>query len=364
MGSYLWFSLPFRLGLPGEWLIVGHVLLLLVSVALSTVAYIRLANELARKSDSSPRKRWFQAICFAGLSALVHWVFFYPVLFNSLADAPAAFLTLIAMWLLLLGQTGHRRAMLGVSGALLGLAAWIRVFYLYPVFVVLGVFVLLWLVDSKRRLGELVFLVALIPISVQYFVTFQESGRVSYVGTVQTNQLTDFHLGSTSMGYDTLVSPVEGHHWPSNCEVENGLIGAWERRDLSGAACLLAKKGQFYFGSYSPRTYLSRADPEGGESGEKIRTWSLGFLLLNLVAALGAIGLICRSWRVGTRCGLVALLLPGLVLGEALMIIPEQRFMMVFHVALWWALLASAMMSFTKLRWRERSSATDKVLRA
>jgi uncharacterized membrane protein len=73
---------------------------------------------------------------------------------------------------------------------------------------------------------------------------------------------------------------------------------------------------------------------------------------MNLAAVLGAAGLILRLWRVGNRWGLVALLLPGLVLGEALMIIPEQRFMMVFHVALWWALLAFVMMSCAQFRWR------------
>lgn len=358
MGSYLWFSLPYRLGLPAESLILAHLLLLLVSVALSSLAYTRLIAKIARRPTSFQRRKWLHAVSFGGISALVHWVFFYPVIFNSLADAPAAFFTLIAIWLLLLSQTGHRRAMLAASGALLGLAAWIRVFYLYPLFFVLSVFLVLWLLDRKRRLGELVFLVALIPVLVQFIVTFQQSGQVSYVGTVQTSQLTDFHLGSTSMGYDTLVFPTEGHHWPSNCEVENGLIGAWERRDLSEAVCLLGKKAQFYFGSYSPRTYLSRADPASGDLGERIRTWSVGFLALNILAMLSAVWLIVKSRRVGTRGGLVAMLLPVLVLGEALMIIPEQRFMMVFHVSVWIALLASAMMFFTEFRRRARSAAT------
>lgn len=339
MGSSLWFSLPFRLGLPLNSLIVAHILLFFISVTLSSLALSRWTTKLSSPAGS-PLK-WPHRPLLWALNALVHWIFFYPVMLNTLSDAPAAFFAVNAIWILLLNQIKRSYALLGVAGVMLGLAAWIRVFYLYPVLFVLTVFLLLWARDRDRRVGELAFLLALVPIFLQFNATFQRHDYVSYLERSQSRKWSSIHLNSDLMGYDTLIDPIRRHKWPSGCDVRSGLAGSWDERNVSGAICLIAKRSVFYFGSYSPRTYVGGLSQNGGEAWE-MREWSNGLLFLSALAVLFFILFFAKlcSVSAGARSGIVATSLPALVVGEGLLVIPEQRFVIVFHVVTWSVFLA------------------------
>ena len=349
MGSILWFSLPYRLGLPPESLILANLLLLLVSVVLS--GYVASKSTMRFLGPRQRPGRWARRLLIAllfGLSALVHVVFLRPVLFNSLSDGPAALLVLIAISLIVVARLDRSYITLGIAGALLGLAAWIRVFYLLPVVVLVGVYLVLWLKNHRRRLGELTFLVALIPILLQFIATYDAYGYVGYQEEEVARFWRHAHLSSSAMGYDTLL-PAAGYTWSSTREIEDGLLGAWKRKDVAGAICLVIDRVRFYFGSYSPRTYMGDANQHTDIPKGKIRVWSSSLLALNAFATVGAAWFFIRKRRTLGEGGFIVTLLLALIFGEGLLIVPEQRFVLVFQVVTWVAFLASTLCLATRL---------------
>jgi hypothetical protein len=190
--------------------------------------------------------------------ALAHVVYLWPVAFLALADAPAALLALCGCWLLL--GTERKPVALAAAGLLLGLAASIRAFYLYPLLGCLAAYFLLWAVDRSRRPVELLLLLALLPVAMQFAVVFERSGRLTYIDPEQQRKWADFHLRDSAAGYDTLL-PVEAFRWPSHCsEDDAGFLDAWERADAALGLCLLQRRLTFYFGSHATQTFLEAED--------------------------------------------------------------------------------------------------------
>ncbi len=259
MGSGLWFAALDAFGLPPTILIWVHLLLVLLSVWLSIgLARQWLGHTLALGTPRMVKN--MLAVCGIG-SLLAHLIFLQPVLPHSLADPPSALLTLMATWLALkLPKESHwwRYAVIGI---LLGLAAFIRAYYLYPVLGWLLAMGMLWIADRNRRPRELLLALALLPIAIQYTATWRETGRFGYISPAQESMWKELHLRDGSMGYDTLLRPIEGFRWLSPCsEDQLGPMQAFEQRDPWLATCIFASRLNFYFGSYAATTYL-KPDP-------------------------------------------------------------------------------------------------------
>ncbi len=258
LGSGLWFAALDVLGIPPSALLWVHGALLLVSVWLS----LKVARRWLQSTPAANTRRLQRnLLVFCGIgSLLAHLLFLQPVLPHSLADPPAALLTLIAVWCLLLSDKQSSAWRYALIGVLLGLTAFVRAYYLYPVLGWLLVALLLWARDRDRRWRELLLMLALLPIATQYFATWRETGTFGYISPVQENKWRDIHLRDGSMGYDTLLRPIEAFRWPSPCSSDNrGPLQAFEQRDLALAVCIAASRLNFYFGSYAATTYLMPA---------------------------------------------------------------------------------------------------------
>lgn len=353
MGSVLWFSIPYRLGLPPEYIIIGNLLLVLISIILSGFAMQRLVQTL---NPHRPKSKILFLI-LTGFSAAAHLLFLYPVMFNSLADTPAAVFALIAVWTLLLSRSNSSLAILGGSGAMLGLAAFFRIFYLMPVLIVLAAFGLIW--RRQRRMGQLVFLVALLPILFQCMATYRNYGYFNYLQNKNMGY-SSTHLKGELIGYDTLLpaqGAADGHPWKLE-GIESGLFSLLWKGNIKDALRLLAGKIEFYLGTYSPRTYLS--PPSQGASPANMRIWSKTLLLLNLGAIICAIWLFPRLLKViGPEMHLVSTIAVTII-GEALLIIPEQRFIIAFQVLMWIAATVALFSFFQSRRSRKEAVTADK----
>ncbi|TNF32943.1 MAG: hypothetical protein EP312_10540 [Gammaproteobacteria bacterium] len=147
-----------------------------------------------------------------------------------------------------------RMGWLVFSGTCFGLAAFIRVFYLYPVLIMASLYFLLWL--RHRNWRELGFAVLFIPILFQVYGTWKEEGVFSYLAPDESDYWKSAHFSSRATGYDTVL-PFDAYQWFSECAVDyGGLQGAWQQRAWHGLGCILWNRYRFYFGSYSPYTYL------------------------------------------------------------------------------------------------------------
>ncbi len=256
VGAALWFALPHALGLPAETLILLHGALALASCVLASRLLLRW---LAPTLDSLgfALARVLRALT-VGAICLVHLVYLWPTMFNALADPPAALLMLIGLWALLL-RPRHVAAYVGI-GLLFGAAAWIRAFYLYPLIGFFLVTALLWAFDRRRRFAETGLIAFLLPILVQVAVNWQHTGRLGFIDSDQRQTWGELHLRDGAMGYDTLL-PTETFRWKTTCSADAaGPMLALERRDPGLAACLVANRGYFYFGSFAPATYLKHDD--------------------------------------------------------------------------------------------------------
>ncbi len=256
MGSTLWFALFDALGLPPSALVWVHVGLMLLSSALALRVALRWCGPALALRARGARRAWIAALGLAAL--LAHGVFLWPVLRHSLADPPAAVAALLALWLILLRRPDSGALHYAGIGLLLGLAAWVRAFYLYPVLGWLAAVGLLWALDRARRPRELWLLLALLPIGLQYAATWRHTGGLAYISPSEQAKWSELHLRDGSAGYDTLLRPVEAFRWPSPCSADNrGPRQALEALDLPLLACIALSRFDFYFGSYAPATYLT-----------------------------------------------------------------------------------------------------------
>lgn len=252
MGAMFWFSLPYRLGLPPTSLILGHYLLLAVSVFLSGW----VVQNIRRQRFSIPSG----VISFAFIllcSLSIHTAFLFPYLRNSLADAPACLLALIGVWLLFLSHQDNSKKvwLYAIAGLCLGMAAWIRAFYLYPLLITLGLWFTIKLYKKKMLWRELSLLTALLPILIQFIFTFQHTRQISYLDPETSSSWSMVHLDSPITGYDTIL-PFDYHTWYAPCHHYATLLEALKTADVASISCILTGRAAFYWGSYSPHAYL------------------------------------------------------------------------------------------------------------
>lgn len=255
IGVYLWFAIPPKLGWPLESLIVINFVLIALSALLSVLALDKLLSSTGTAMDYG--KRVFLLL----LSLAIHCVFLWPTMFNALSDPPANLFLLGGVWLLVLGhfsdRIGARFLLFLAVGLCLGLAAWLRSFYLYPVLVGIALYVLLWIFSSNKKWAELLVLVALLPIGTQYLVMFREYGTIGYIGAASDKKWSELHLNSTVTGYDTVL-PRNGYAWQSQiCDARLGILNGLAAGDYKAVACVVAGRLYLYLGTYESKTYLS-----------------------------------------------------------------------------------------------------------
>lgn len=353
-GAYL-FSLPHRLGLPLVVLVYINILLLIVSSVLSVVSMSRLVSVKLAPS---------RLVILLLLSLFIHWFVMRPVLFSTLLDAPAGLFFLIGIWLLINSQEKMPFLQIAVGALSLGIATLLRAFYLYPLFAALLISLIFFMFGSNKNKRALLIFIALIPVSFQYAMTYSRTGEVGFIEMQESQKWSKFHLESSAMGYDTIVggsrdapAPLEeilvkrGHlpmsyhkeeyssvsidegvrispnYWESGCGVnESGLIGALKGYNIDGVVCIVASRVYFYLGSYASKTYMVKADS---------RVFSKTLLIINILAMVGAILCLYQCMPKLKPIAYVGVSLSIFSFLQALLIIPEQRFILVFYVVIW-----------------------------
>lgn len=258
VGDYYWFSMPARLNLPIDYIIFANAAVMLLSIYLSVIALKRLAGYL--KSGDVLFNRVVNLL-LPPASFAAHAIFFHPTLFNSLSDSPAAGFVLSGVWLLMIAgiqdASKWKKAMaMAASGLCLGLAAWLRAFYLYPVLIIVAAYCLMWLFSKKYVWGELLILLALVPIGSQYVTMHQAYGTYSYIKEETSNSWTNMHLNQPFVGYDT-VFPRNAYFWqPQHCTSSLGILNGLQAHDYKSLACVVFERFYFYFGTYRSDTYI------------------------------------------------------------------------------------------------------------
>jgi len=331
MGSLYWFSLPHRLHLHASFLIYLHILLTFVSIWLS----VKACSILAEKKSFSPERCWLWFI--VPISIAVHALFLYPAFRHSLSDAPAALFALIAVWLLIISPSLYRWRffVLVLAGFFLGLAVWIRAFYLYPVILVTFAWLLIWIYKKPFDLKWSGFFIVLAPVIFQTWNTYQHTSNVSYIADSYTQEWQNTHLNSTTIGYDTLLpAPGVSYRWESNCHAPQGLLDAIKNRDLYSLLCTLGGRLNFYLGSYSHLTYTQPSD-SGHPVPDEIRTWSTTFLAANLFAIVTALVFVFLRKNHLTAEQWISMLFVLVCCSQSLLIIPEQRFIIMPMILIW-----------------------------
>ncbi|HSC76094.1 MAG TPA: hypothetical protein VLB90_07660, partial [Pseudomonadales bacterium] len=216
IGDYLWFSIPSRLGLPDKSLIAANFAVAAIGLLLSVFALRKLLSAVHNVTLSKSA-----LLILLLLSACIHAIFLLPTIFNTLSDPPASMALLSGIWLLVLAHynanVAARILQFFLGGLCLGLAVWLRAFYLYPVLAGLVVYMLLWIFSSKKKREELLVFLALLPIGVQFFVMHQMYGTYGYLGEESTSRWARAHLNTPYIGYDTIF-PRDGYFWsPQHC---------------------------------------------------------------------------------------------------------------------------------------------------
>jgi hypothetical protein len=186
-------------------------------------------------------------------------VFFWPTIFTALSDPPAALFLLSAIWLLGLSYFMPRKskiAALAIGGFCIGISAWIRAFYLYPLLFGVLAGCLVSLFNFRKNASCFLLLLALIMPGIQLSNTYHHSSNISYIDKKLTDFWNDEHLSSPYIGYDTLF-PMKSNFYSSQyCEVRAGLLDSFSAGDYSSILCLVTNRIAFYLGSYRSSTFI------------------------------------------------------------------------------------------------------------
>lgn len=261
-GVGYWFSLPTRLGLPDSALVYTNLTLLLVSSLLSVIALLSLSTQTRKHANTSIVLTTFLVIA----SFLIHAIFLWPTLFTSLSDPPSTLLMLNGIWLLLLSRNTNtlpNLIFITAGSSMIGLAAWIRSFYFYPLLASVAIFFICFLClrRERKKIAHALILSALFFPAVQVMHTYKVSGKIAYMYTTASNAWTDIHLNSKEVGYDTVLPLFPMYSLPQNCSISNGLLPSLKERDFSSLFCLLYNRTAFYLGTYKNVTYIDSYYP-------------------------------------------------------------------------------------------------------
>jgi hypothetical protein len=254
VGSYLWFSIPYRLGWPYKSLIAANFAFTALSMLLSVLALRKL---LAATYNVSVGKMTLLILLLA--SSFIHAIFLLPTIFHTLTDPPSNMLMLSGIWLLVLAHYSTNNVAKTLQfflvGLCFGLAVWLRAFYFYPAMAGVAIYMLLWVVSSKKKWVELLILLVLLPIGAQYFVMHREYGTYSFLEEKSTSSWTFNHLNTPYVGFDTVFPRTGYYWWPQHCQASFGILNGLQEKKYHDAACVLAERLYFYLGTYETETY-------------------------------------------------------------------------------------------------------------
>jgi hypothetical protein len=256
MGDYFWFAAPQKLGWPLESLIVANLTLMVVSVFLSTIAFKKLLLPKARFAIGKASVAFFLLCSF-----VIHAVYLQPTMFNTLSDPPANLFLLCGIWLLMLAHFNSSRDLAVemqylTSGLCMGLAVWLRAFYLYPVIIGLAIYLILWAFSKNKQYERLLLLLALLPVGVQVITMHKAYGSYSYLQEETTSSWSSTHLNQPFVGYDTIF-PRADYVWkPQHCDSKVGILNGLKAMDFKSLACVISGRLYFYLGTYEPVTYI------------------------------------------------------------------------------------------------------------
>jgi len=264
-GAGYWFSLPTRFGLPDSSLIYTNIALLLLSSLLSCLAIFSIQRQ---------KKPIVIKICFAMASVAIHGIFLWPTLFTSLSDPPSALLMLNGIWLLLLSRNTNSAPnlmLIVVGSSMLGLAAWIRSFYFYPLLasIAIGCIGFYFLLKEHKKISHVLILSALLFPGVQIMHTYKTTGKIAYIYTAASNNWINTHLGSKEIGYDTVLPELAMYSRPQYCNINSGLLVSLKTLDYSSLLCLLTNRAAFYLSTYKSTTFIDKNKPKNLLSGER-----------------------------------------------------------------------------------------------
>lgn len=252
-GVQYWFSLPLRVGLPLEYVMVANWVLLFISVTLAVFA----VRAVLRKINGAVGLGATAIILFVATAS--HIFFFWPFMHVFLADAPAGLMATIGIFSYLLGSNSQRwpaAAWWVLAGIGLGMSVWIRSFYLYPVVILLGIHTLFWLLNGRRRAVDILVLVALIPILIQFNMTWQRHHQWSFIEPVASKTWKSIHLSDSGIGYDTLL-PFSAYRIFPKCEfIPGGVKAAWDNKSFKTLWCYTSRRIAYYWGSDTRQAYM------------------------------------------------------------------------------------------------------------
>jgi hypothetical protein len=323
IGAQVYFSIPFRLGVPPELIVAQNLALMALSV---TFVFLVL-----RRGTGSPAGRVAVAACWLA-SGLAHVLFMLAPARNALTDVPAASLGLSGLSVAVLGVSTGRPWLVVLAAPFLSGALLMRAFYLYPALLAGAALVGLCLRRRQWLAGACLAVLLAAPVLTQMWLTHRMTGAWSFVAPSEAARVRRYFLSSPAMGYDTLVPPV-GHPYPARPPAPpDGLLGARQRGEVIPAGWLLAQRVYFYLGSYTAfnAVYLTSAAD---------RIFSPWIAAANLLA-LGT-GTIVLA-RLPRAAGLAPALFLLVAWAEALLLQPEARFIMAIHVLGWAFALAGA----------------------
>jgi hypothetical protein len=334
MGSQLYFSLPFRVGLTREWVIPMNALVLCLSALASVPAIFALVPKAPRLV------KVLLGAAFLG----VHLFFAAGMVRNSLSDLPASVAALLSIWAIIVAAARGNLWLYPTAGLALGLSAMTRVFFLYPSLACAGVVLLVaaWSKEMRWR-GVLFFSVFMIPILVQMFFTNKFTHHWAFIDPQSAAYGESLHFETITYGYDTLL-PARGFRYDApQCFAKSfGMADAVRKHAWGEALCLVAYREWFYFGSFTSggEVYI----PEVTD-----RHFSVPFLLANVASVLiGAIWVLGHARRRPLLFAVFVFL--GAIWGQGGAIIPETRFMIAFYIGAW-ILAIGGLTEFT-LNWR------------
>jgi hypothetical protein len=315
VGAILYYSLPYRLGLRPESIIVVNWLLALGSVALMYETTRRLA-------PGSSGLRWSRL-----LAILVgHLLFLGSPSWNSLSDLPATVFALAGVQCMLLAHELDRWWCHLATGLLLGISVSLRAFYLYPAVLTVAALLLASVRQPRRLLRRCAVLVVLLPIACQYGETYRRSHMIGFLYPPVEKLGRRIHFQSTLAGYDTSLTGAVPYDAKDCFRQSRNFKDAVEKRDGAALACVLGRRYAFYLGTYTAGGKVYITSP-----AERHKS--------TLLLIVNSLVLAAASARLGLRGRRPESILVGafllMVFAQSLFIVPEARFLYAVLVWMW-----------------------------
>lgn len=261
VGAIYWFSLPFRLALPLDILVLLQMALFLTAAISLLLVFI---EKQKHQRDIAFKKLSVFTAWTISVAVCIFWIL--PTFFSSLSDTPASLVFLEAIVLALLAAQRNSAALFLLAGILLGITSLLRTSYFHPTNVSMILLAIastfLWIRQKKKLAAvpqwkHILLFACYLPISVQYWVNWKYFDEFSFVPSAYGKFAWVLHLQSNGAAYDTVL-PQTGYYWSPVCNNAHGIMPDVMTGNIQGVACMLTNRFWFYMGSYAAKTYLGQ----------------------------------------------------------------------------------------------------------